>query len=98
MHFVQTIAVRSSDADAMKALLAEWHEAEAGVAPGYLGSRLLANREDPGQYLLVVDFESHAAAEKNNDRPETQQWAVKFNALLDGDATFGNYDEVQRVG
>lgn len=98
MHFVQTMAVRSSDVDAVKALLAEWHHAEAGVAPGYLGSRLLADRDEPGRYLLVVDFDSHAAAEKNNDRPETQEWAAKFNALLEGDAAFSNYDEVQRVG
>lgn len=98
MQFVQTMGVSSSDIEAVKSLLAEWHEAEAGVAPGYVGSRLLADRDEPGRYLLVVDFDSHAAAEQNNDRPETQQWAGKLNALLDGEATFGNYDEVHRVG
>ncbi len=98
MRFTQTIAVRASDARALGDMMSEWHEAEAGVAPGYLGSRLLADRDQPGRYLVVVDFSSAEEAEENNNRPETQEWAGKLMALTDGEPEFGNYDEVHKVG
>ncbi len=98
MRFVQTIWFSSVNADAIAELMREWHAAEAGIAPGYVGSRLLADREHPGRYLVVVDFASAADAERNNDRPETQAWAEKFRALLDGEPAFANFDEVARTG
>lgn len=97
MKFTQTISFAAADADALKVLLDDWHAAEAGSAPGYLGSRLLADREHPGRYLMVVDFASAAEAQANNDRPETRAWAQKFMALIQGDPGWGNYDEVHRT-
>lgn len=98
MRFTQTITVRAADAGALGELMAAWHEAEAGVAPGYLGGRLLADRDDPGRYLITVDFSSAEEAELNNDRAETAEWAAKLMKLVDGDIDWGNYDEVQSVG
>lgn len=98
MGFVQTIWFSSSKADEIAALMHDWHAAEAGSAPGYVGSRLLADREHAGKYLVVVDFTSAKDAEQNNDRPETQAWAAKFQALVDGEPAWGNFDEVARTG
>ena len=49
---------------------------------GYMGTRLYADREDPGRFLIVADFgvvdpDVSAAEEaaRNNDRPETQERA-----------------------
>ncbi len=98
MRFVQTMAIEVDDRNALEAMMTEWHETEFGVAPGYLSSRLLADRDHEGRYLLVVEFSSAEAAEQNNDRPETQQWAERMNALLGGEPEFGNYDEAHTVG
>jgi len=97
MRFTQTMAVRAADGKALGDLMEAWHEAEAGVAPGYLGNRLLADRDHPGRFLLVVDFSSAEEAQSNNNRPETREWAGKLMALVDGEPEFGNYDELHRV-
>ena len=98
MRFAQTMAVRADDAQALAELMTAWHEAEAGKAPGYLGSVLLADRDHPGRYLIVVHFSSAEEAEENDARPETEGWGAKLSALIDGDADFGNYDEIHTVG
>ncbi len=98
MRFVQTIAVRVSDRGALAELMTQWHEAETGKAPGYQGSRLLADRDDPGRYTMLVEFSSAEDANRNNDRPETQEWAAKLAAVVDGEPEFGNFDEVHTVG
>ena len=98
MRFVQTISVRAGDGDALANLMTEWHSSQAGVAPGYLGSRLLADRDDPGRYLIVVDFSSAEEAARNNDRSETQEWGARLTDLVDGDPAFGNFDQAHSVG
>ena len=98
MGFIQMMKVRAADGGALAALMSEWHAVEAGVAPGYEGSRLLADRDDPGRYTIVVYFSSFEEAEQNNDRPETQEWATKLGALIDGEPEFANFDEMHRVG
>lgn len=98
MRFTQTMAVRAADGAALKDLMSAWHEAEAGVAPGYLGNRLLADRDDPGRFLLVVDFSSAEEAALNNDRTETRKWAGRLLAIIDGEPEYGNFDEVHGVG
>jgi hypothetical protein len=92
------MAVRAADGSALADLVSAWHEAEAGVAPGYLGSRLLADRDDPGRFLIVVDFSSPEEAASNNDRAETHEWAGRLLSLIDGDPEYGNFDEVVKVG
>lgn len=98
MKFVQTILVRSSDGAALADLMAAWHAGEFGNAPGYLGSRMLVDREAPNRYQLIIDFSSAEEAQLNNDRPETQAWAAKLSAVIDGDPEFSNFDELQAVG
>ncbi len=98
MGFVQTIWFTSGNAEAIGDLMQQWNAAEAGSAPGYLGSRLLADRDHPNHYLVVVDFASAEAAEQNNARPETQAWSAKFRALVDGEPSWGNFDVVTSTG
>ncbi|MGI9647311.1 MAG: hypothetical protein ACR2OI_02210 [Acidimicrobiia bacterium] len=98
MRFTQTMAIRTTDGAALGSLMSAWHEAEAGVAPGYLGSRLLADRDDPGRFLIVVDFSSAEEAEINSNRPETAEWASRMMDLVDGDVGWGNYDVAHVVG
>ena len=52
---------------------------------GYMGTRLLVDRENPGHYFFVVDFgvidpDVSAAEEaaRNNERPETQAFAARM--------------------
>ena len=98
MRFVQTIRVRADDPSVLQELNADWHVSEFGVAPGYLGSRILADRDRPGEFLIEVDFESADEAARNNGREATEQWGSKLAAAITGEADFTNYDEIFSVG
>jgi hypothetical protein len=103
--FTQTISVRSSNPDAIIRLLEEWdRDQSASDIMGFAGSQLLADRENPGQYLLVArfavfdpDVPAAEEAARNNERPETQEWARRFRELIDGDPVYHHYDEIYRT-
>ena len=105
LNFSQTIIVRSSDPDAIVELLEQWDMQQASAdIMGYMGTRLLADRENPGQYMIVADFgvvdpDVSAADEatRNNDRPETQAWVASFRAVVEGEPQYHNYDEIYRT-
>jgi hypothetical protein len=105
VNFSQSIAVRCSDSAPIIALLEEWdlEQASADIM-GYMGTRLLADRDDPGRYLIIADFgvvdpDVSAADEaaRNNERPETQLWAERLRALVDGEPEYHHYDELRRT-
>jgi len=104
-NFSQTIAVRCDDPAPVIALLEQWDlEQSSTDIMGYMGVRVLADRESPGRYLIVADFgvvdpDVPAAEEaaRNNKRPETQAWAARLRALVDGDPEYRHYDELYRT-
>jgi hypothetical protein len=92
MPFTQIMTLHGVDAEALKAHVARWHDDQAGVAPGYLGARVLADDDD--RYLIEVDFTSEEDARRNNDRSETAQWAEELKRMADGQPTYQNLREV----
>jgi hypothetical protein len=106
MNFTQTISVRSDDPEALVELLAEWDRSQAtSDIMGYMGTHLLADRENPGHYLIVAEFgvvdpDVPAAdeANRNNERPETQEWAEKLRTFIEGEPSYRHYDELYRTG
>ena len=71
---------------------------------GYMGTRVLADREISGQYVIIADFgvvdpDVSAADEaaRNDERPETQAFAERFRALIDGDPEYHHFDEIYRT-
>lgn len=106
LNFTQIMEVRSDNPDALVELAAEWDQHQATMdVMGYMGSHVLADRNDPGRYLIVAEFgvvdpDVSAADEamKNNDRPMTQEWARKLAAVTEGETQFSDYDEIYRTG
>jgi hypothetical protein len=104
-NFTQTITVRCADPAPMIALLEQWDIDQASTdIMGYMGIRLLADRESPGRYLIIADFgvvdpDVSAAdeAQRNNERPETQATSARMIELIDGEPEFHNYDELYRT-
>lgn len=105
-NFMQTITVRCDDPDRLAELLAEWdrNQATADVM-GYMGSHLLVDREHPGRYLIVAEFgvvdpDVSAAdeAKRNNDRPETREWAARLRDVIEGEPEYHEFDEIYRTG
>ena len=104
-NFSQTITVRCDDPAQIVALLAEWDVNQAASdIMGYMGTRVLADRETPGQYVIVADFgvvdPSVSAADeaaRNDERPETRAWAERFRAVIDGEPEYRHFDEIYRT-
>ena len=98
MAFTQTMIVRASSPDTLGALLDGWHRDQAGVAPGYQGARVLADRSEPGRFVIEVDFSSEEEARRNSDRPETQAWAGKLREAAEGEPDYHDYDVAYTTG
>jgi hypothetical protein len=106
MRFTQSIRVQCGDADALARLLAEWDQLQSTTdVMGYIGTRLLADREQPGHFMILAEFaevdgDVTAAdeAERNNQRVETEQWATKLRALVEGEPEWVHFDELYRTG
>jgi hypothetical protein len=105
LNFAHMIFVHSDDRAAIVELLEQWdlQQASADIM-GYMGARLLADRENPSHYIIVADFgvvdpDVSAADEatRNDDRPETKAWAARLRAVIEGEPSHHNYDEVYRT-
>ncbi len=104
-NFSQTITVRCDDPAELIEMLAQWDLKQATTdIMGYMGSRLLADRENPGHYVIIADFgvvdpDVSAAdeAQRNNDRPETQAWAARLLEVIEGAPDYHHYDELYRT-
>lgn len=93
MAFTQLITVTGADEQALHDHLAAWDSEQSGVAPGYLGARILADDANPGRHLIEVDFTSEDDARRNNDRQETKAWAEKLGSLV-SDASYADLRQV----
>ena len=106
MRFAQGIKVRCDDPEGLLRLLATWDEGQATTdVMGYIGTRLLADRDEPGCYMILAEFAEvdgdlspAEEAERNNQREETERWAQKLRALVDGEPDWIHYDELYRTG
>ncbi len=106
MRFTQIIRVKCADQGKLVALARAWDENQAQMdVMGFIGCRLLAERGNPGNMLLLADFapvdSARSAAEEaalNNGREETERWAALLFAAVEGEPEFIDYDELYRTG
>jgi hypothetical protein len=105
-NFSQAIVVFCDNPDVLIGMLADWdrQQAKADIM-GYMGTRLLQDRENPRRYVISADFgvidpdvSALEEAERNNLRPETQAWAARLREVVDGEPEYHNYDELYRTG
>jgi hypothetical protein len=104
-NFSQTIAIRCHDPQKLLELMAQWDRAQATAdIMGYMGTRVLADRAHPGQYLIIADFgvvdpDVSAAEEaaRNNERPETRAMGAAMLEIIDGTPEYRDFDEIYRT-
>lgn len=104
-NFSQMITVSCNDPAPMLELVAEWDRNQAmSDIMGYMGTRVLADREKFGRYVIIADFgvidPSVSAADeaaRNNARPETRAFAERMRKVLDDEPEYHHYDEIYRT-
>ena len=103
--FTQTITFRSDHPETLIALAREWDAQQAAQdITGFMEVRILADRDDPGRYVMIADFgaldPNISAAEEaffHNERPETRESADRFRAIAKGEPEWHHYDEIYRT-
>ena len=90
--FVQIIEFTTSRYDEIRALIDERRD-QPGLA---VRGMVAQDRDRPGTYINIVEFESYESAMENSGSPETQAFAAKMAELCDGPATFYNLDLLER--
>jgi quinol monooxygenase YgiN len=95
--FVQIIEFTTSQPQEVEALLEEIRRQResSGVGPSPRRATLTADRDHPGRYFSVLEFESYETAMQNSRRPETSAFAARMADLCDGPPKFYNLDIVQ---
>ena len=104
-NFSQTITVHCYNPATLIEMLTEWdlNQATSDIM-GYMGTRLLADRENLGHYVIVADFgivdpnvSAADEAARNNARPETRAWAARLIEMIHGEPEYHHFDEIYRT-
>ena len=89
--FVQIVEFKTSRIDEIQAFV---KERRPQMADGSTVLRLIAtaDRDRPGYYLSIIEFDSYEAAMENSNRPETSEFSAHMAKLCDGPPKFYNLD------
>ena len=90
--FVQIIEYRTSRFDDVMALGNQYRDAAGSLARHILATE---NRDKPGTYMTIVEFDSYESAMENSKLPETQAAAEKYMALADVPPVFYDLDVLE---
>ncbi|CCK30895.1 hypothetical protein BN159_6516 [Streptomyces davaonensis JCM 4913] len=92
MKFVQIIDFETERLDEMEPLLEEARQRNAGREGGPTHRILLKDRDTPGRYLSLIEFDSYEEAMRNSEDPETTKMAEQLGALCTREPRFVNCD------
>jgi quinol monooxygenase YgiN len=93
MNFIQTISFTTARMDEMQKLMDSF-ASEPQSRPGFLGAKVVKDRDRENAYMVIAEFESYELAMENSARPETGSFAKQMAEMSDGPPTFSNYDLV----
>jgi hypothetical protein len=95
--FIQIIEMQTSRFEEVEALGNEIrNRLDDGRPSSPRRSTISADRNRPGYYLNIVEFDSHEAAMANSGRPEVNEFAARLAKLCDAPPKFYDLD-VQEV-
>jgi hypothetical protein len=91
VKFVQIIEYKTSHIDEVDRLTDEFLEKTEGKRLGGHAMRT-KDRDNANTYIEIVEFPSYEVAMRNNDMPETAEFAKQMMQLCDGEPIFRNLD------
>ncbi|MER6674390.1 hypothetical protein [Streptomyces sp. NPDC000983] len=92
MKFVQIIDFETERLDEMEQLLEEARQRMGDRQGGPTHRILLKDRDTPGRYLSLIEFESYDEAMRNSEHPDTTKMAEQMGALCTRAPRFTNCD------
>jgi hypothetical protein len=97
MAFIQIIEYQTSRIEEVIAVSNEFRGEWATrrvEGPKPLRGTITTDRDRPGYYLSIIEFDTYEAAMESSNRPETQQFFGRLSQLLDGPPKFYNLEVV----
>jgi hypothetical protein len=94
MPFIQLVEVVTSRRDEIEALVSEWKDQTEGRRMARRGT-LTEDRDRPGTFVQIVEFDSYEAAMENSALPETSMFAGRLAKLSDQPPIFRNLDVIR---
>ena len=91
VRFVQIIEFQTARIEEIEAL-GQPSRTEGSTAPTFRRILATADRDRPGTYFTIVEFDSYDSAMENSNRPETSDFAARMAALCAGPPVFRNLD------
>ncbi|PZS18376.1 MAG: hypothetical protein DLM60_11965 [Pseudonocardiales bacterium] len=90
--FVQIVEFKTSHIDEVQALVDEMRPQMEAAGTTVRRGTATADRDRPGYYLTIIEFDSYESAMENSNRPETSEFSAAMAKLCDGPPTFYNLD------
>jgi quinol monooxygenase YgiN len=91
--FIQIIEFQTSRFDQFEAIDREARSRlDDGSPTTPVRITVVGDRDRPGHFMSIVEFESHEAAMANSSRPEVGEFATKLTKLCDAPPRFYNLD------
>lgn len=94
MAFVQIMECRTTKPDEIQAMDDEWEKATTDKRT-VRRSILTQDRNDPNRYVILAFFDSYESAMENSNLPETQEFAERYNKLLDAPMVFHDLEVIE---
>jgi quinol monooxygenase YgiN len=91
--FVQIIEMKTSKYDEIDALEQEWKKATEGKRT-LRRDTVCQDRDHPGTYVVIAEFDSYDEAMQNSNLPETTDFTERMAKLVDGEMKFYNLDVI----
>jgi hypothetical protein len=92
--FIQIVEFDTSRIDEMRARSEQYRQQSEGSRTTGKAT-MCADRDRPGHYFIIVEFDSYEEAMKNSELPETQALARDMGELASGPPSFHNLDVVE---
>lgn len=95
MAFVQLIVFGTDEIDKIREMADRYRQDTEGKRT-VRRVTVCADRDAPGRYATIAEFDSAEDAEANNNLPETQAFAEQLGKLAQGPIEYHNLDVVRR--
>ncbi|MFC0029719.1 antibiotic biosynthesis monooxygenase [Micromonospora chaiyaphumensis] len=95
MPFVQVIEYETDRPDEVRRLSEEWTREHP--SPGPARVTLAEDRDRPGHFVMVAEFDSYEQAMAHSGRPETGAYAERMRRLASGEPRYVNLDVAQQM-
>jgi quinol monooxygenase YgiN len=94
MSFVQVVEYQTDRPAEMRRISEEWTREHP--SPGPARVTLAEDRDRPGHFIMVAEFDSYEQAMTHSGRPETGEYAERMRQLASADPRYVNLEVAHR--